>query len=53
MELIITIHGTVDDETEAATIRTAIDTAMVPFAELDLKVGSRCTIDIPVPPPPG
>lgn len=52
MQFMLTIHGEVDDETEATTIRTAIDTAMDPFSELDLRIESRCTISIPVPPPP-
>lgn len=52
MKLMLTIYGEVDDEVEAVTIRNAIDTAMLPFAELELKTESHCTIAIPVPTPP-
>ena len=50
MELVIAIRCNVDDEEEALNIRTAIDTAMIPFEELEPKVTSQVRQQIdPIP----
>lgn len=49
MELILTISGTVDDKTEGTAIRQAVDTALIPFEELELTVNSKVIQTIPIP----
>lgn len=46
MRFIFTIMGTVDDETEAQNITTAVTAALEPFTELDLETTSKVTTNI-------
>lgn len=53
--LIIAVRGTVDDETEALSVKEAVSTALIPFAELNLKTTASITQQVPpapVEPPP-
>lgn len=52
MNFICVIRCDVDDETEALAIRTVVDAAMIPFAELKPTVHSECKVPIEPPEPP-
>lgn len=52
MRFIIAVRGEVDDQSEALAVRTAVDTALIPFEELGLKTTSEVSSVIEPPPEP-